>query len=174
MVGRVPRYPVGPWALISRSEPQLPCLYRIRWCWDGGAGLVGFPAHGKDPPMNSHLHPCTSPHPRLQPVHFPGPPWRPRSLQPPLLPFIPDRKAQLGDRTQGFRADVCELAGGWESSDLLPGWTATYSSTAPHPPPSRRPGPPHSRAATHEVKERGGEVGSGGLRAGRGSPNHLL
>lgn len=104
--------------------------------------MVGFPAHGKDPPMNIHLPPHTSPHPRLQPVHFPGPPWRPRSRQPPPLPFIPDRKAQLGDWTRGFGADVCKLAGGWESSDLLPGLTAACPSPAPHPSPSRRPGPP--------------------------------
>lgn len=142
MVGRVPRSLVRPWALISRSEPQLPCLYRIGWCWDGGAGLMGFPAHGKGPPMNVHLPPRTSPHPRLQPVHSPGPLWRLRSRQPPPLPFIPDRKAQLGDWTWGFGADVCELAGGWESGDLLPGLTAACSSPAPHPPPSRRPGPP--------------------------------
>lgn len=108
--------------------------------------MVGFPAHGKGPPMNVHLPPRTSPHPQLQPVHSPGPLWRPRSRQPPPLPFIPDRKAQLGDWTWGFGADVCELAGGWESGDLLPVLTAACSSPAPHPLPPEDPGPPPLRS----------------------------
>ena len=109
----------------------------LRWgCWLGGVPSTWEGPPDERPPPPSHLSPppapaCPLPRASVEAKKPPAPP----------LPFIPDRKAQLGDWTWGFGADVCELAGGWESGDLLPVLTAACSSPAPHPLPPEDPGP---------------------------------
>lgn len=105
---------------------------------------MGFSACGKNP-RNSVCYPHDRPSilhatPTPTPAAASRLPLPRASVETPLLPFIPDRKAQLSNWAQGFGTDVRELAGDWESGDLHPGLTAA-TPPPPHPLQGSQPAP---------------------------------